>query len=200
MPTGTESAHVEVPPAPSLAPNPPSKSAAEIADELLQGVQDKARLEEIERFHKTHNKRAVSYAAKILGNTEEAEDMVTMTYLELLKGQTNCRHFFNALRCNALNRIKSAKREAKLILRVGELRTDAQDTEEVEETLDDESFLESISSRQDKQDPRGILLTKEELEAAKKIVREDPQYRWVRQKKWWRELERRSEMAFSAEK
>ncbi len=63
----------------------------------------------------------------------------------------------------------------------------------------DESFLESLSSRRDNKDPLAFLLAKEELETAKKIAREDPQYRWVKQKRWWRKLERRSETVFSAE-
>ena len=69
----------------------------------------------------------------------------------------------------------------------------------VGDEVGDESFLESLSSRQDPQDPLAILLAKEELETAKKIAREDPRFRWVKQKKWWRKLERRSETAFSAE-
>lgn len=202
MPTEIRSAHEVRSTAAQAAPNPspsrPQSSPQEIAQRLLERLREDSRLqEEFTRFHKAKNRRAISYAFKILGNDEDAEDAVSRTYLELLQGKTDAQHFFNALRRNCLNKLESAKREGAVILRIGELKSDLQGEEG--EEMDDESFLESISSRHDAQDPATLVLAQEEIRDALKIIRKDPRFRWVRQKKWWRELELRNEIASGAE-
>lgn len=151
----------------------------------------------IEAFYKANHSRALAFAEAILKNSSEAQDAVSDTCAELLKGKTTPDHFFRALKANARNRLRRLAFELEKLEPIekvvdprhlpGEDRMAGGESEEFS--------LEPASLGLEDRDPLEILIQHEEEDElgkqivwAKRVAETDRRYWWIRQKKWGQKL------------
>lgn len=151
------------------APQHPS----EVVAELFADLSRRSREEAHSAFLAANHARAVAFAQEILGDRAEAEDAVSQTYLELIERRTRRRHFYRALKANARDRRRSLARQAARC-------------EGLEAALS-----EPLSHREEDLDPLEILVLREQREVDRAALQEavkDPRWRYIRRRKWAREL------------
>lgn len=172
-----------------------SEHAPKFLDQILRNIQREAaaRRELLGVFYKLNHGAALAFACAALGDRDEAQDAVSQTYIELLRGKTTPGHYFRALKMNILDRQRRRSYAMGLLETTEETFDSRQGSGEDGEG--DEGSWEAVSTRLDDQDPLNILITREdhaeherEIQRAKDLAQHDSRYCWIGQKKWGKEL------------
>lgn len=176
---------------PSQLVRPAAPVPADAAAEFLRDLDRRA---EVERFFRTDHKTLEARAAAIIGNRADAEDAASQTCLEMLRGKTEPRRGYRALRSNALDLRRRNNREARRRVPVEHFVTPASlSVEECSWSPEgvNGTVLEHVSDRQEDRDPLDILIAREDERERRAEVRKamrHPAWRFAKRKKWARPL------------
>ncbi len=148
-------------------------------------------LESHQEFYKANHAKALVYAYAALKDREQAQDAVSATYIELLKGKTTPEFFFHALKSNILDCQRRKKFERGVIetpKRTFNPDRPLAEDQEMGEEIDD-FFVDDFSAQIDAQNPFEVLLRQEEMDEALAIATTQRKYRWIKRKNWGKQLE-----------
>jgi len=151
------------------------------------------RLQALEDFRRAYHAKVLTYAYAAFKDRNEAEDVVSQTYIEFLEGRTDEKKFMRALKMNIVDRQRRQVKESEKLQTIEEAFESRESSGEDGEG--DEATCEPISPRLEDQDPLDILIMREDFtekrrqtRRAKKIAQTDWRYCWIGQKNWGREL------------
>lgn len=152
-------------------------------------------LRQIVRFIVVNHSSAVEFARRIARDSDLAEEAVSQTYIELLRGRTTVPLFYRALKMNTRNLLA---RRATELRRAESLdgflsAAGARRAQSAEESIREGSEeIDFPSHRLEDQDPLDILIARQEqaelsdeLEYAIRVVRY-PGNRETLKRKWWK--------------
>lgn len=153
-------------------------------------------LRQMVRFIVLNHDQAVEFARRISRDSDLAEDAVSQTYIELLRGRTTVPLYYRALKMNARDLMKCRARELRRFESFDGFVSAAKPgkfsfSDEI--ALDSQEEGDLVSGRLDDQNPEDILIAQEEarersdeLDYALVAARYRAN-RWILRTKWWRE-------------
>lgn len=133
-----------------------------------------------------NHERLVGLSFRVTQDKELARRATGKTYIELLEGKARIDGAEYAVIMNSRDELRLRKCERRKMRSIEELRPHADFAGGFEAELDPVDFP---SERREDRDPLELLIEKEELDAAKAVVKNDWRYRWIKQKEWGRALE-----------
>jgi len=151
------------------------------------------RRQALETFRRSHHSEVLAYAYAAFKDRDEAEDVVSQTYIEFLEGRTDEKKFLRALKMNILDRQRRQAWQRERF-QAAEESFESRESSGAD-TEGDGAAWEPRSYRRDDQDPLDILIALEddrerrrEVSKAMVIARGCRKYRWVREKDWAKSL------------
>jgi len=176
----------------------PHKTPEQIANDLLERLRKAKRRRELrglnQSFFQAERERAVSRATAMLGNREDAEELVAETFLELAEGRTAPGHFYRALWANLLNRWEKTQKQAASFVSIEKVVMSAAGpgAADSEAAGAPDAVEDFASTRLEDQDPLDIMIAREEREASRLMVEaamQDPRWRYIKRRDWAAGLE-----------
>jgi DNA-directed RNA polymerase specialized sigma24 family protein len=142
---------------------------------------------DLDQFFRDVHPRAVALARAYLKHRQEAEDIVSKAYEDLLLGKTMIRYFLRRVKQLCLNRLKQAELEDRLFDRVDAVL--ARSIAAQGRARKREAPVRDLpSASRDDQDPAAILIRQESIREACRQVMSKREFRWVKELQWWRDL------------
>ncbi len=158
---------------------------------LLDEVIEQARYQrELGEFFASVHEKALARAKKYLPEAD-AEDAVAETYLKLLRGKTQQKHFFRALKQSCLDRIRQKRREESFFEPMPEsVSPKLLALSEVAwgpEGINTVPIEPSCTDSEDGDFLARLIREEEVLEGMREVMSSRKRHS-VRQRKWWKDL------------
>jgi DNA-directed RNA polymerase specialized sigma24 family protein len=143
----------------------------------------------IESFFRIERDKAIARATAMLGDREDAEEIVGETFLELMEGRTAVGHFYRALWANLVNRWEKVQKESSSFVSIEKvvMSAGASGSAEAGSEGGGDAVEDFSSFRPDDQDPLDILIAREERAESRRMVQDamrDPRWRYIKRRDW----------------
>jgi len=139
-------------------------------------------------FYRNTHPQALRFASAYFERKEDAEDIVADAFLRVWQEKTPLHYFFRVLRFTILDRLRALYRVPADTIRL-DMRLPREAANRRGGNPNELPGERVPSSHIGDQDTLERTIRDEDLKAAYEEVKGDARHRWVRQLKWWKELD-----------
>lgn len=139
-------------------------------------------------FYRNTHPKALRFASAYFERKEDAEDIVADAFLRVWQEKTPLNYFFRVLRFTILDRLRTLYRVPAETIRL-DMRLPREAANRRGGNPNELPGERTASSHAGDQDYLERTIRAEDLKSAYEEVKGDSRFRWVRQLKWWKELD-----------